>query len=669
MLLFTDAPPPSPIVEAVVVEAARLPPAPTDAAFAVVTVDGGAVAASTRVDEALTLVPGVQLFRRTSSVASNPTTQGITVRAVAGSGAGRALVTLDGVPQNDPFGGWVLWSGLPPASIEGALVVRGAGAGPYGAGALTGTIQLSERTRVSPGGEYELFGGERSLAGGSLAFAAGDLMIVGASQSSDGWIPVGAGRGAADAPLAFEASSLAIRWSPEWSGGDLSLRLAGYREARESGLVGASSSATGVSASATLTGASPGIGNEWRLQAWAKASDFENSSAAVGAGRAFTTPASEQFATPALGLGFNAALRHSTGDGGWELGADVRYADGETREHFRYMAGAFTRGRVAGGSQVVAGIYGEVWRDSGDWLLTGGLRLDRWASFDGERVERDLATTATTLNLKPDEADGWQPTARAGVRRDLGAGFLRAAAYAGFRPPTLNELHRPFRVGNDITEANAALEPEVLYGLEFGVGVGGEGTVDWSATLFANRLEGAVTNVTIGVGPGVFPVAGFVPAGGVLRQRRNAGDVDAWGLEADLGWTVSDRLRLKLSGAWTRAEVDGGSAAPQLTGLRPAQTPELAISAEAVWTPIAPLTLRLAVRHEGDRFDDDLNSRALSAATSADLRADWRLTPAVGLYVAAENVTDAAVETAQTFDGIESYDQPRTVRIGVVWRP
>ncbi len=670
MLLFTDVPPPPPTVEAVVVEAARLPPAPTDAAFAVVTVDGGTVAASSRVDEALTLVPGVQLFRRTSSVASNPTTQGMTVRAIAGSGAGRALVTLDGVPQSDPFGGWVLWSGLPPAGIEGALVVRGAGAGPYGAGALTGTIQLAERTRVSPGGEYELFAGERGLAGGSLAFAAGDLMIVGAAQSSDGWVPVGAGRGAADAPLAFEASSLALRWSPEWTGGDLSLRLAGYREARESGLVGASSSATGVSASATLTGASPGIGNEWRLQAWARSSDFENSSAAVGAGRAFTTPASEQFATPALGLGFNAALRHSTGDGGWELGADVRYADGETRERFRYMAGAFTRGRVAGGSQYVAGVYGEAWRVSGDWLLTGGVRLDRWASFDGERVERDLATSATTLDLKPHDADGWQPTARAGIRRDLGEGFLRAAAYAGFRPPTLNELHRPFRVGNDITEANAGLEPEVLYGLEFGVG--GEGTVNWSATLFANRLEGAVTNVTIGVGPGIIaalPAGGFIPLGGVLRQRQNAGDVDAWGLEADLGWTVSDRLRLKLSGAWTRAEVDGGSAAPQLTGLRPAQTPELAISAQAVWTPLAPLTLRLAVRHEGDRFDDDLNTRALSAATSADLRADWRLTPAVDLYLSAENITDAAVETAQTFDGIESYDQPRTLRIGVIWRP
>lgn len=654
-------------VAAVTVTAARLAASPVDAAFSVVAVDPAAMAAAARVDEALTLVPGVQLFRRTSSVASNPTTQGMTVRAIAGSGAGRALVTLDGVPQGDPFGGWVIWSALPPASIEGALVVRGAGAGPYGAGALTGTVQLLERSRLPEGGQYEAFAGEAGLRGGQFAVALRDVAVFGAAQSTDGWIPVGAGRGAADAPLAFEASSLALRWSPEWAGGDLSLRLAGYREARESGLVGASSSGTGVSASVTLTGASPGIGNEWRLQAWAKGSDFENASAAVGAGRAFTTPASEQFGTPAIGLGFNAALRHSTGDGGWELGADVRYADGETRERFRYLAGAFTRGRVAGGSQYVAGLYGETWRVSGDWLLTAGLRLDRWASFGGERVERDLATSATTLDLKPADADGWQPTARAGVRRDLGEAFLRAAAYAGFRPPTLNELHRPFRVGNDITEANAGLEPEVLYGLEFGVG--GEGVVDWSATMFANRLEGAVTNVTIGVGPGVFPVAGFVPAGGVLRQRQNAGDVDAWGLEADLGWAVSDRLQLKLSGAWTRAEVDGGSAAPQLTGLRPAQTPEVAISAEAVWTPVAPLTLRLAVRHEGDRFDDDLNSRTLSAGTSADLRLDWRVTPTVDVYVAGDNITDAAVETAQTFDGIESYDQPRTVRVGVVWRP
>jgi hypothetical protein len=118
-----DLPPP---VDTVVVEAPRLPPSPVDRAFAVVTVGGEAIATAPRLDEALTATPGVQLFRRTSSQASNPTTQGMSVRAIAGSGASRALVTLDGAPQNDPFGGWVLWSGLPPIGLEQARVVRGA---------------------------------------------------------------------------------------------------------------------------------------------------------------------------------------------------------------------------------------------------------------------------------------------------------------------------------------------------------------------------------------------------------------------------------------------------------------------------------------------------------------------------------------------------------------
>ncbi len=658
---------PPPTVDTVVVEAARLPPAPTDAAFSVVTVGAEAIATAPRIDEALTLVPGVQLFRRTSSAAANPTTQGMTVRAIAGSGAGRALVTLDGVPQGDPFGGWVLWSGLPTADIEGALVVRGAGAGPYGAGALTGTIQLAERTRVSSRGDYELWGGERGESGLQAAFAAGDLLAVASARRTDGWIPVRKGAGAADQPLAYEASSLALRYAPPVGVGHLALRIAGYREERASGLLGAASRSTGVSASATLTGASPGIGNDWRLQAWVRRSDLENSSVAVGAGRAFTTPANDQFGTPALGAGVNAALRHSTPDGGWEVGADVRYADGETREHFRFIGGTFTRGRVAGGSQYVAGLYGESWRQSGDWLLTGGVRLDRWASFDGRRDERDLATGLPTLALAQPDQDGWQPTARAAIRRDLDGGYLRTAAYAGFRPPTLNELHRPFRVGNDVTEANAGLEPEKLYGVE--IGLGGDGAVRWNATLFANRLEGAVTNVTIGFGPGTFPVAGFIPAGGVLRQRRNAGDIDAFGLEADVGGDLTSALAWTLSGAWTRAEVDGGAAAPQLTGLRPAQTPRLSASADAVWRPVGAVTARLTVRYEGERFDDDLNQRRLSPALSADLRGDWQAGATIGVYAAIENLADARVETGETADGVESFDSPRTVRIGLVWRP
>ncbi|MGC3971911.1 MAG: Plug domain-containing protein [Pirellulales bacterium] len=138
-------PPPAPEVEIVVVHPPRLAPLGGEAAFSAVQIDAEALKGEPRLDEALKTAPGVSLFRRTGSGAANPTTQGLSLRAIAPSGAGRALVTLDGAPQNDPFGGWVIWSGLPSEGIEGATVVRGAGAGPYGAGALTGVVALRER--------------------------------------------------------------------------------------------------------------------------------------------------------------------------------------------------------------------------------------------------------------------------------------------------------------------------------------------------------------------------------------------------------------------------------------------------------------------------------------------------------------------------------------------
>src|SRR5205085_3972368 len=136
----------------------RLAPLGGEAAFSVVQIGPQVLKNEPRLDEALKSAPGVSLFRRTGSGAANPTTQGLSLRAIAPSGAGRALVTLDGAPQNDPFGGWVIWSGLPPEEIGAVDLVRGAGAGPYGAGALTGVVALKSivpgqaRADVSAGG-------------------------------------------------------------------------------------------------------------------------------------------------------------------------------------------------------------------------------------------------------------------------------------------------------------------------------------------------------------------------------------------------------------------------------------------------------------------------------------------------------------------------------------
>ena len=147
MPLVTTSEPPA-VISTVTVNAARLPPSVGDAAFSIIRLDSADLASETRLDQALQQAPGVSLFRRTSSAAANPTTQGMSLRSIAPSGAGRALVTLDGVPQNDPFGGWVIWTSLPSEEIEGASIVRGAGAGPYGAGALTGVVALRKTSAL-----------------------------------------------------------------------------------------------------------------------------------------------------------------------------------------------------------------------------------------------------------------------------------------------------------------------------------------------------------------------------------------------------------------------------------------------------------------------------------------------------------------------------------------
>ena len=77
------------------VHAPRLAPLGGEAAFSAVQVGPEILKVEPRLDEALKSAPGVSLFRRTGSGAANPTTQGLSLRAIAPSGAGRALVTLD----------------------------------------------------------------------------------------------------------------------------------------------------------------------------------------------------------------------------------------------------------------------------------------------------------------------------------------------------------------------------------------------------------------------------------------------------------------------------------------------------------------------------------------------------------------------------------------------
>ena len=673
--MIQDVPPPvtPTALPDIVVTAARLPPAAADAAFSVVRIDESVLSRSSRLDEALRSVPAVSLFRRTSSAAANPTTQGISLRAIAPSGAGRTLVLLDGVPLNDPFGGWVIWSQATPESLESLDVIRGAGSGPYGAGALTGTITLRERAK---GGALDVSASERGgvRAAGSASTRLGPLAVTlsGLREVSDGYVPVrGPSAGAADTPLDLDSRSAALRVDTALGQANLSVRAATWEEDRGSGLAGTRANASGHSLSATAAQTPTADGYGWRLQAWRIDSNLANSSASVSADRSTTTLANDQFKTPATGWGVNAALRRRMADfaGGrleWELGADARFNDGETNELFSNPTGAgFTRIRRAGGETTVAGAYVDASWSAAEWLVAGGLRVDRWENTGGFRQENTLATGAVLLNESDADRSGEVVSARLALRRDLGGGYAaRAAAYSGFRPATLNELHRPFRVGNDITEANAALTPETLRGVETGLAFDREG-VRWGASVFWNQIEDAIVNVTIGAGPATFPRAGFVPAGGVLRQRQNAGTIDAWGVELTGALDLSSAVSLNAAASWTDAEIDGGPSAAQLTGMRPAQAPEWSATAGLDWRATDRLTLALAARYESSRFDDDLNSRVLDAAVTLDARAEWAFTPNATLWMAADNLFDEDVEVSETGTGVAGYGPPRTVSVGL----
>src|SRR5260221_14696898 len=153
--------PPEPPQAAIIVTGKALPEPKADRVYAVENIDRRQIeqSPSHELDQLLKDVSGVQLFRRSDTRSGHPTSQGVTLRALGGNASSRALLVLDGVPQTDPFGGWVNWPAYDAASPAGNRVVRGGGSVGNGPGALAGPIEMTSRTDTGAGGEID--GGSR----------------------------------------------------------------------------------------------------------------------------------------------------------------------------------------------------------------------------------------------------------------------------------------------------------------------------------------------------------------------------------------------------------------------------------------------------------------------------------------------------------------------------
>jgi outer membrane receptor protein involved in Fe transport len=256
-------------------------------------------------------------------------------------------------------------------------------------------------------------------------------------------------------------------------------------------------------------------------------------------------------------------------------------------------------------------------------------------------------------------------SARAGLGYAInGKTVLRLAAYNGFRPPSLNELYRPFRVGNDVTEANSALKPETLSGAEIGLRSGdAESFID--AGLFANTLRDPVTNVTIGLGPLTSPTAGAIPAGGSLRQRQNMGEIRAYGLETRGRWAVDAHWALTGSATLTHARVE--EATTVLNGKRPAEAPEYSASI-GVEARVQKAVVHADMVFEGETFDDDLNTLVLKASRRLSVDADYPLAEHLAINLAIDNALDDRIPITHAGDGTIGYDNRRLISIGLIYR-
>lgn len=606
--------------------------------------------ASGRIEDVLGDVAGFQQFRRSDSRSANPSAQGATLRALGGNASSRALLILDGVPQADPFFGYIPFSALVPERLSAVRVTRGGGAGAFGAGAVAGTIEMISAVRRDlPRVSASVFYGSRDAtelaASVSPDLGGGFVTLSGRWDRGDGFHTTPrAQRTAASVPAAYDSWSAGVRAVAPVSG-DIEVQARGliFRDDRVLRFAGADNHSEGQDASIRLVSRGP-----WQVDALAyvQARNFSNVVISATSFRKVL----DQRNTPSTGLGGKVELRPPVGENHvLRIGTDVRLADGTMFEDaYSGVTGLVTARRRAGGQSTTLGFFVEDDWTLGSLVLTGGLRADRWTITGGFFDERNAAGVAT-IDRRFADRHGWQASARVGALYRAGDALsLRAAGYSGFRLPTLNELYRPFTVFPVTTQANAALGLEKLKGVEAGIDVRASPTTALGLTVFYNRLDDAIANVTIAPN---------------LRQRRNVDAIVAQGVELTGSTRLAD-VSLSASYAYSHSIVRGSGASAALDGFTPAQSPRHAASATLAYEPRSGPALSATLRYVARQFEDDLETDVLPSALTVDAVARLPLGGGFTLVGRAENLFDETIVT-RNVAGSMDLGTPRTVWIGL----
>lgn len=635
-------------LDTVVVTAYRSPLATSDSAAStrVLTRKDLKDAVPLGLDGKLRTVPGFELFRRSSSLVANPTTEGVSLRGLGSTAASRSLVIFDGIPMNDPYGGWIHWEELPDAVIQSIEIVRGGESDLYGSSAIGGVISIFPVIPSTDRLEIETSGGSEGTVSDSIfaSAAAGKWsgMFGGSLIATDGYTLIAPQfRGSIDQPSNVHAQNALLEADRKiWGTGRAFLRASVLNEDRHNGTP---YQANGTKLWRYVAGADT---NYLQLRLYGTSEHYRQSFSSINAARDAETPTRFEH-DPASEFGAEASWRQAVRHSLLLLAGvdthDIRATNDQV---------ILTQGneiQITGSHQRLTGGFGEALYTPGKWIVSGSARVDRFTNFDARQMQipggsASLPTLGETV---------FNP--RVGITHRLRDWLaVSASAFRAYRSPTENELYRTGQVGQQITLPNPSLRSERATGWESGAQfdvrqVGA--TV--RASYFFTIVNRPITALTLSTTPTAETL-----------QRANLGQIESRGVSLD--YALQERW-IAITGGYqfAKATVTEFQQEPVLVGkwipqvARNMATTQVELNRER-WG-----LLSLQGRLSGKQYDDDLNQYLLHGYFRLDAYASRRIGRHVEAYAEGENLFDRAIEVGKT--PLLTLGTPRTVRVGLRW--
>ncbi len=621
-------------------------------------------------DELLARDPSFSLYRRQTALFGNPTSAGVSLRNTGATASSRSLLVLDGIPQNDPFGGWIYWARYDAAALESVRIIPSAQAAIWGNQTSAGVIQMTSNTAFQDRHSVKFGGGSQGTYGASTSNQLSNsqqtkaVSVSAFSLHSDGFFALDSSqRGSIDRKLDVDLAGANAKFSFLAAPGlVIEPMLSYYKEERGNGTPLAQNATEALDFSLRVTGED---GNSsWQALAYHQRREFESVFSTVSAARTEEILALDQYDVPGRGTGGAFTWQHDFSENfTLTAGADARFLSGETRE----TVGTF-REREAGGEQAFLGVFTAAsYEISPATDLNASLRLDAWQLSEGRRFETSLASGKVLRDERHQDRDGLEPSGAIELNHAFHETLLsHLSVSSGFRLPTLNELHRPFRVRNDIVEANAELDPERFIGIEGGFTWSQSPRWEVKGTLFHHWISDAIANVPITDPSEQAAIFGTIPADGSGSQRRNVEQAQVSGIQSEIEWKPRETITCSLAGIWTKTEFTESPDQPLLDGKPFPQAPELRLIANASWQATAQLGIFGGGEYGASQFDDALASRSLPDYTSFRIGISWK-TEAALYQLRVENLFDEEIQTGLSNNGIRTYAAPRSLWAGVEW--